>query len=567
MTKDGLKLLVIGGYGTFGGRLVRLLAQDPRLTIVVAGRSLHKAESFVADCGGPARLKATALDRDGDIKRHLIELAPDYVIDASGPWQNYGDDAWRIANAAIAAGVHYLDLADSTDFVCGVSALDEAAIARNVAIISGLSTCPALTAAVVRELAADFDTVTSVTGGIAPSPYAGMGKSVVDAIAAYAGKPVTVLEDGADVQRHTFVSTRRLIIAPPGAVPLPPLIFSLVDVPDLKLLPEAACAPTSAWFGVATRPAPYHRVLRSLARGVKAGLFPSLRLISGFMRSFANHLGWGEHRGGMIVELRGHDRNGDPLLKSWHLLAEGNTGPNVPVLGAAAIVRAHLEGRPPAPGARPADRELELTDFAPLFEEFGIVTGQRTGPASATWPLFRKVLGEAWDDLPAEIRVLHGDRGDTRFAGEASVVRGTSLLSRVISRLFSLPGAAESVPVKVTIELRDGSERWERDFSGHQFSSALSRGKGRYEGLLCERFGPAKFAMALEWDGVRLKFLPRRWSLLGLPMPRFLAPSGDVYESVDDGRFRFSVEIRMPLAGHIVTYKGWLEPNKPRGQS
>lgn len=182
MSENRLKLLVIGGYGTFGGRLVRLLESDPRLTVIIGGRSLHKAKSFVASNDSAALLVPMQMDRDGDLKQQLVEIAPDYVIDASGPWQNYGNDAYRVAAAAIAAGVHYLDLADSTEFVCGIDSLNDAAIERRVAVISGLSTCPALTAAVVRELSSDFDSVESISGGISPSPFAGMGRSVVSTL-------------------------------------------------------------------------------------------------------------------------------------------------------------------------------------------------------------------------------------------------------------------------------------------------------------------------------------------------------------------------------------------------
>ena len=33
-----VKVLVIGGYGVFGGRLVQLLEDEPRLNLLVAGR-------------------------------------------------------------------------------------------------------------------------------------------------------------------------------------------------------------------------------------------------------------------------------------------------------------------------------------------------------------------------------------------------------------------------------------------------------------------------------------------------------------------------------------------------
>jgi hypothetical protein len=86
-------------------------------------------------------------------------------------------------------------------------------------------------------------------------------------------------------------------------------------------------------------------------------------------------------------------------------------------------------------------------------------------------------------------------------------------------------------------------------------------GSGRSERLLCERFGPLDFGMALVWDGHRLSLILRRWSAFGVPLPMWLCPTSVAHESVEDGRFRFSVEIGHPLLGLIVRYRGWLEPD------
>src|SRR3954468_4299511 len=79
-----------------------------------------------------------------------------------------------------------------------------------------------------------------------------------------------------------------------------------------------------------------------------------------------------------------------------------------------------------------------------------------------------------------------------------------------------------------------------------------------FEGLLCERFGSLNFAMALVVDGERLRLVLRRWSLMGIPMPLALAPRIDACEFVASGCFGFLVEIRHPLVGLIVRYRGWL---------
>ena len=67
-------------------------------------------------------------------------------------------------------------------------------------------------------------------------------------------------------------------------------------------------------------------------------------------------------------------------------------------------------------------------------------------------------------------------------------------------------------------------------------------------------------SLALVVEDRKLLLVPRRWSLLGIPLPRTLLPNGTGFETEEDGRFRFDVEIAAPAIGLIVAYKGSLEP-------
>ena len=78
----------------------------------------------------------------------------------------------------------------------GVHAFDPAARAAGVLVLSGVSSFPVLTAAAVRRLSAGMVRVTAIRGGIAPSPYAGVGTNVIRAIAGYAGQPCTLRRNG-----------------------------------------------------------------------------------------------------------------------------------------------------------------------------------------------------------------------------------------------------------------------------------------------------------------------------------------------------------------------------------
>jgi saccharopine dehydrogenase-like NADP-dependent oxidoreductase len=117
------KVLVIGGYGVFGGRLIQLLEDEPRLNLLVAGRSVDRASAFVRSRGNTAaELTPLSFDRNGDLAGYLAAIRPDIVVDANGPFKTHGADRYRVVQACVTQRVNYLDLADGSDFVAGIDA-------------------------------------------------------------------------------------------------------------------------------------------------------------------------------------------------------------------------------------------------------------------------------------------------------------------------------------------------------------------------------------------------------------------------------------------------------------
>jgi hypothetical protein len=552
-----LRVLILGGYGTFGGRLARLLADEPRVELLIAGRSLEAARELCAGLAGAAAVPL-CFDRDGDLDAQLRAAAPNVVVDASGPFQVYGLSPYRVVEACLACGAHYLDLADGVAFVRGIARFDEPAKARGVFVLSGVSTFPVLTAAAVRALLPGMSRLDAIAGGIAPSPYAGVGLNVIRAILSYAGRPVPVLRDGRPAMGHPLTDTRSFTVAPPGRLPLPPITFSLVDVPDLHVLAALWPEVRSVWMGAGPTPAALHGALRALAWLVRLGLVSTLAPLAGAIHTAGNALRWGEHRGGMFVEIEGLDEAGRPTTRSWHLLAEGDDGPLIPSMAAEAIVRRCLAGSAPRAGARPATRELELADYERAFAQRRIHTGTRVpSRAAGGVTLYRRLLGDAWHRLPAPLRALH--EVDTRLVacGVGRVERG-SWPAQFVATLFRFPRAGEEVAVEVEFVERDGRQTWTRRFDGRALRSVQWEGRGGFDRLLCERFGPLVFGLALVLDGERLRLVVRRWTLLGVPLPRVLAPRVDSFEEAVDGRFGFHVEIVHPALGLLVRYAGWL---------
>jgi hypothetical protein len=269
----------------------------------------------------------------------------------------------------------------------------------------------------------------------------------------------------------------------------------------------------------------------------------------------SRHIRWGEHRGGMFVAVTGDDADGTPVDRSWHLIAEGDDGPFVPAMAAAAIIGKVLSGMPPAPGARAATNELVLDDFAPYFARRAIHNGTATRSPAAR-PLYVRFFNDAWEQLPELIRGMHDGPGVAR--GLAEVERGRNPLAWLAGAIVGFPKAGKDVPVEVRFSETDGRETWLRRFAGKPFQSVQFEGRGRSAGLISERFGAVTIGLAMVIDGDVLRLVVRRWSFLGIPLPLWLGPRGDNHERVEDGRFRFHVEIRLPVVGLVVRYRGWL---------
>jgi hypothetical protein len=172
-----------------------------------------------------------------------------------------------------------------------------------------------------------------------------------------------------------------------------------------------------------------------------------------------------------------------------------------------------------------------------------------------TVPLYRRLLGERYDTLPARVAELHDVTSIAVWRGRADVERGRSLAARMVATLFRLPPAGRDQPLEVTFTPDGGTELWTRRFGDAVFRSV------QYErrGLLNEQVGPSIFVFALVTspDGMALQLKAVRFS--GVPLPRLLAPAVATFESERGGRYHFEVEASLPLIGRIVRYEGWLE--------
>jgi uncharacterized protein DUF4166 len=562
MSARGFTVLIVGGYGTFGARLTQLLGDTESLTLLIAGRSPKKAAAFCAGFRGRAHVVPLPFDRDGDVESELRRTNANLVVDASGPFQSYAEDRYRLVNAALSAGIDYIDLADSSEFVKGVDRFDAEAKTRGIFVLSGVSTFPVLTVAVMEEFAKDMAHIEAVIVGLVAVALRGCWLEP-----RACGRRLRGKAGGVDPERSEDHRLRAdgnaAPYAPPGALPLGNVLFSLVDVSDLRVIPELWPSIRSVWIGVGPLPQFLHRALIGLAWTVRLGVLRTLSPFAGIMYRTVNWLARNKHRSGMFISVEGTSVAGENLERAWHLIAEGEDGPMIPSMAAAVIIRRCLDGRRPDAGARAGAGEIDLDAYRELFEGRAIRAGLRErSSAMKSWPLYRRLLGDAWKHLPAPLRDMHALENHLTAHGVATVECGTGLFGRFIAGLLSFPREGRDIPITVHFTAENGRETWVRSFAGSRFATVQMEGGGRSERLLCERFGPVGFSIALVLEDGRLKFVVRGWDFLGLPLPLALAPLGSAYEYVSDGRFGFDVDIRHRWLGSIVRYRGWLLPER-----
>jgi NAD(P)-dependent dehydrogenase (short-subunit alcohol dehydrogenase family) len=536
------RVIVLGGYGGFGARIARRLAAAGH-DVLVAGRSAAKAARFCEGVPGTVPLELDRADIAGAIARHR----PAVVVDASGPFQAMD---YAVPHACIAAGAAYCDIADGRAFVCGIAALDAQARQAGVAVVAGASSVPALSGAVVRELATGLDRVCAVEMAISASNQATAGPSVAAALLGQVGRPVTVRRAGRTERSYGWQEIARQDFALAGKTPIAGRLVALADVPDLALLPDRLAGRPAVRFRAGTELAAHNLALWLASWPVRWGLLRGLAGLGPFLQPLRRLTArFGSDRSAMVVRVFG-EREGTGVERRWTLIAEKGDGPEIPALSIPLLIERILSGSEPT-GARDAGLSLSLADYESALADLAVT--HAVEEFAAPEPLYRRVIGPAFDALPNEVRAVHRVWRDGGAFGEATVEGSHGALGRLIARIMRFPPPGRH-PLHVDFAEREGIETWTRDFGGHRFASRLSQ-RGSH---LVEAFGPLRFQFDLPANDRGLTMVMRGWSALGIPLPLALAPRTEAREWAADGRFHFDVTIGLPLIGRIVRYQGWL---------
>ena len=301
-----MKVLVIGGTGVFGALLCDLLDRDGH-AVTIASRSTPENAAF----------PHLQFDRNGPLD---AVNGFDVVVDAAGPFHAYGNEPYRIARAAITVGAHYFDLSDNADFCQGINALDTDAKAADVSVVSGMSSVPAISSAVVTALCEGQQPL-MIESAIVPGNKAPRGRSVVESILSQTGMDYQVTQDGRQESERSWSDPR---------------VYDIgkghhrqawrIEVPDQRLFPQHFNCPTVTFrAGLELGVMNYSLGVLSWLRGRIGFKIPSW-MVSGVLAIAKLLASFGTDIGGMVVAVTVPDGTGF-VRKSWTLLAENGDGP------------------------------------------------------------------------------------------------------------------------------------------------------------------------------------------------------------------------------------------------
>lgn len=350
-----LRVALLGGYGNFGGYVARALAGDPSIELVICGRNLDKAERF-SDALHAANPACAAIVDIHDPARALARIAPHLVIHTVGPFQRQD---YRVAEAAIACGAHYCDLADARHFVAGIGALDASAKKAGLAVVAGASSVPCLTAAYLDAALTEFEAIEQVDYGIAAAQQTNRGLGTASAILSYVGRPFSMLRAGAMKRVFGWQGLHSEVYPELGR-----RWFGYCDIPDLELFPPRYPLLKDMRFCAGHEIALLHFCTWLLSWGVRLHMLPRLDRWSGFLlhTSFLfDPLGSG--RSGFHMYIRGVGKNGAALSRKHWIIARQGDGPNIPCMPVILIARRLARGEAIEPGARPCLDLISLDEY------------------------------------------------------------------------------------------------------------------------------------------------------------------------------------------------------------
>jgi len=359
-------ILIVGGYGVVGRRIAADLAPDYPGAVIVAGRNLEQAQSLAISFATGMRARYV------DVRQpESIEAALDGVetivscIDQAEPY---------LLEAAIQHGLAYTDLTPHLITRRPTDAMREAAVRSGARVVLGAGLAPGISSVLARAAA---DRLDGPVKRIETSVLLSIGDEYGSASRAYIldeiSRPYRVTVDGDD--RRALPFTRPTRVAFPA--PLGRRAAYLFPFSDQVFYPRTLGART-ALTRLALDPPWLAAVASALVRTGLAARLAARSASRDRSQALLHRLQAGYRGGdwyGLVVEVAGPGGSARASLV-------GHGQAEVTAVGAAAVVRALVDGGVDKPGLWCAEEVVPVGSFLEHLRREGIAPQIECTPGS-----------------------------------------------------------------------------------------------------------------------------------------------------------------------------------------
>ncbi len=364
------KVVVLGANGNFGKRICATLSADTNIQLILGGRDPDKLQHLQKSLQQGAHVNAPELlitdIHQPQFKAALQSLQPDVVIHTAGPFQGQDYTAPQIC---IDIGAHYIDLADGRRFVCDIKNLHQAALDKKVLIVSGASSVPGLSGAVIDHYVSEFRELHEIDFGIIPGNKAERGIATLRGILSYVGHPFQCWINNQWQDIYGWAERRCMDMGSP----LGKRWLANVDIPDLELFPARYPGVNTVRFQAGLELGLLHNAMVLMSALARWGIVknwarytkPIFHLSHLFDR-------FGTDTGGMFIHLSGINQQGKKMNLQWKLIARNGVGPYIPTIAAIIIARKLAENILADRGAMPCLGLFSLEEFFAVADTWGI---------------------------------------------------------------------------------------------------------------------------------------------------------------------------------------------------
>jgi len=358
------KVLILGGYGNFGRRIALALVKAD-IPIVIAGRNKNKATSLVEEIKhhyADAKVDIATFDVNKTLSESLETVQPKVVINTCGPFQLCD---YSVAETCIKHKVDYIDLSDGREFVTGIASLNAKAEEAGVLVVSGASTVPGLSSAVLEKFKHEFSEIESLIYGISPGQQAHRGLATTQSIMSYVGRRLKPFAGNAHAfgwqdsyrQEYPKLGVRWM---------------ANCEVPDLDLLPERYGI-KSIRFSAGMELGFMHLGIVLMSWLVRLGLPLNLPARSAFLLTVSNWFDrFGSPDGGMHIIISGQDLAGKAKQIKWFVIALDGDGPQIPTIPAIILAKKIVSGELTEIGAKACVGLVTVDEYLNELKDFNV---------------------------------------------------------------------------------------------------------------------------------------------------------------------------------------------------